>query len=416
VTALTLTVRFPLGQFNATGQGQAMEWPPSPSRVQAALIATAGTARDADGMAAARSTYGWSAPTIVTPPVGDRGLGNASWIPTQQDRETGVDKQLSDRKPGVLLDPEAVIVYRWDAAPVDLDVLQRVAAAVPFLGRPTSPAVLTFTTDILPAPVDGDTVWTPGPGAHLIGVGDEAHLAELDKVFRWRQKDDARNPGTSNRPVARDNFISYSSSVTSSSRAAIVTPAASVVDALIEQVTVVGLSGADAAPADARALLGTIGSQTSRPVLPVFGAVNGSPRLFGAVIFAVAPEAHGLPLLTSAGSVAETAIRTTVSPAFRRHIQAAASTASTWTTSAPIPNNAETAMADIRALCDTHNASISAASTHDAGLTAGQQDVGDRPDLTHATIRFNEPVTGPLFICGVVLLPFQESAAHAPAK
>ena len=77
--AFTVTARFPLGEFNAHGAGDAPEWPPAPARLAAAILAAAH--REGVGAATAERFFSLRPPEISTPRMGYRNTGFSRWVP-----------------------------------------------------------------------------------------------------------------------------------------------------------------------------------------------------------------------------------------------------------------------------------------------------------------------------------------------
>ena len=155
----TITASFPLGEFNAhDGEGRA-EWPPAPARVLAAMLSAAHGL--GEGITEVEALFRCLPPRITAPPAGERQIGYRRWVPVNNELKmdkngspTGIvdrndrllEKQAKDPECGMMVGTGRDDVVRWTFAvdgPVDLGVLQKVARFVEYLGRPTSPVLLS---------------------------------------------------------------------------------------------------------------------------------------------------------------------------------------------------------------------------------------------------------------------------------
>ena len=182
-----------------TGQLQRGEWPPSPARLFAALVAADGTRgqmRVTDG-----TELLWlealPAPTIYAHPV--------AWHQTQQPRfvvkvergaKEGTHQEYVARsgalhRPGVRVAPRnARVVYQWDrTAPAEtFESIRLRAARVGYLGAADSPVRLRVATEI---PVDRPAeVFAPDPGGEAsLNVPRPGDTDLLDRMFdSWRTR------------------------------------------------------------------------------------------------------------------------------------------------------------------------------------------------------------------------------------
>lgn len=178
-----------------TGAGGSPEWPPSPARLYAALVAGAGTG---DRCPAAVGVSGLS--LLESPPViFASGQDDVSMSPLADryvviDRnDDGTVQEYPARKsqriaPGVRVAPRRPqIVYVWPnatPAPDELDALRYRAARVPYLGCSDSPAQVR---------VDATEEWPDLPkwepdssGQHRLPVATPGYVEVLDDHFhRW---------------------------------------------------------------------------------------------------------------------------------------------------------------------------------------------------------------------------------------
>ena len=159
MSVFTVTARFPLGEFNAHGAGDAPEWPPAPARLAAAILAAAH--REGVGAATAERFFSLRPPEIRTPRMGYRNTGFSRWVPVNNaltfsasGKATGIvdarDRfgQKAQKAPecGVMVGTGLEDVVRWvyedEEGRLDLVELGRLARSVEYLGRPTSPVIL----------------------------------------------------------------------------------------------------------------------------------------------------------------------------------------------------------------------------------------------------------------------------------
>ena len=198
---LAIAVEFLHGTFRGDPHGTANtgrllqgEWPPSPARLFAALVAADGTrdaCRHTDG-----SELQWlerlSAPTIhASAKCHHQQLQNRFVVKHHGSAERSVHQEYVGRRgvltrPGVrvaLSDPR--VVYLWERveppSEAVVDALRRRAARVGYLGSSDSPARLSVHTRMPDATSDAFVPDERGDTA--IGVTKEGHLDLLDRLF-----------------------------------------------------------------------------------------------------------------------------------------------------------------------------------------------------------------------------------------
>lgn len=221
-TDLTLSVRFPTGRFSGASNGTT-EWPPSPARLAAALLSAAGN----QGRPVVAALFAADPPTIDVPP-GVPTLGAGRWVPTQHTvtvnakgkgtlardgkKQTADSLDRKEAAPGLpsVHVGDNDITYLWTGLGHLAEELRPVAQRVPYLGRPTTPAVLNVTTSeggfgpVRP----GHVRLVPDPGgSRQIGVPSTAYLESLDAVHDSRIQN--RTIGFDQPVKTRRTFAAY---------------------------------------------------------------------------------------------------------------------------------------------------------------------------------------------------------------
>ena len=178
-----------------TGRLQRGEWPPSPARLFAALVAADGT-RDQT-----RFTDGAELLWLEALPAPTIHAHSEAWHQTQQrrfvvvaDRAKGTHQEYVARsgalhRPGVRVAPrDPRIVYQWEMTPPPrtFESLRLRAARVGYLGASDSPVRLRVGTEIPADPPTG--VFTPDPdGEATLNVPRPGDTDLLDRIFdAWR--------------------------------------------------------------------------------------------------------------------------------------------------------------------------------------------------------------------------------------
>ncbi|MXW13288.1 MAG: type I-U CRISPR-associated protein Cas5/Cas6 [Synechococcus sp. SB0662_bin_45] len=203
----TVSVEFLHGTFRAdpdgtanTGQLRHGEWPPSVSRLFAALVAADGTrerCRVTDG-----SELEWfehlpppaihAAQQIHHQPLCDRYVVKNAKGPAQKTHQEYVAREGAMSRPGVriaLCQPR--VVYRWDVASpsaATLQALRRRAARVGYLGTSDSPVRVRIATQV---PSDcPEQVFVPDQrGDAVISVARPGDIQTLDRMYdQWCER------------------------------------------------------------------------------------------------------------------------------------------------------------------------------------------------------------------------------------
>lgn len=211
---LAIDAWWPDGRFDAAAADpRVAEWPPSPGRLFAALRASGRAAADIAALewlesqpppvvyAAARplSEHRMEAFVVVNAVKG--GGGNL----THPGRTNGLRSRVGSHL------AEDRVVFCWTAAEPDAQTaarLDRLASDVPYLGRSTSPVVLTVSRDAPPEAA----CWEPVPlgGGRQLAVPypglarelEDAHRTGARSWERYRYVDYALRPDQSSRPAA----------------------------------------------------------------------------------------------------------------------------------------------------------------------------------------------------------------------
>lgn len=173
---VTVRCMFPTGQYDASDSddaGCAPEWPPTPFRVFAALVAGAARlehigAREAF-VAARRALEELEGvhPTVDAPAAHTRFRGVNGFVPINDERhdlDSFAGKKPKAAAPSTLL-PVGGEVVLWFPHPASREMaghLEPAARHVPYLGRPTSPVVMTVAAhETLPVVPPDMERWTP---------------------------------------------------------------------------------------------------------------------------------------------------------------------------------------------------------------------------------------------------------------
>lgn len=217
--SLVLSAQFPLGQFQAHDEAGHPEWPPSPARVLAALLATAyATGR---GVEEVRALYALEPPVMHVPPAGRRDISWRRWVPVNPGVKGRGPRMTLERQGkleraaerGMMVEPSATVRWIFAVEPGAISteaigVLREVALAVPYLGRPTSPVAMASAVmedDEVPEPEAGSSVWVPsetGPSAVSVGSPDRLRALDAREVER-EGRPTGHHPKMVERPIAR---------------------------------------------------------------------------------------------------------------------------------------------------------------------------------------------------------------------
>lgn len=223
MAVLTVEARFPMGEFNAHGAGGGPEWPPAPARLLSALLAAAH--RGSVGIAQVESLFSLAPPVVTAPVSGARDVGFRRWVPANDDVDLSghnprrdvssnysfMSKMGKAPERGTIVGTGGDDVVRWvfpDCQPIgedDVPVLQDVASRVEYLGRPTSPVVLTVVRGEVEAPADHER-WEPdshGPVELRVGSPELLRALNDREEQRRRSRFAGAHPPLAVRPTAR---------------------------------------------------------------------------------------------------------------------------------------------------------------------------------------------------------------------
>ena len=204
---LSISVEFLHGTFRGdldgtanTGRLRRGEWPPSPARLFAALVAADGTGdacRVTDG-----TELEWferlpppivhADPDPVHQPLRPRFVVQHGGAPAKGAHHEYVGRSGALSRAGVRVAPRSPrVVYQWDVASPDaiLEALRLRAARVGYLGSSDSPARLRVDTS-MPAPVANCDAFVPDrEGGTVINVTHEGDLARWDRLHeQWTER------------------------------------------------------------------------------------------------------------------------------------------------------------------------------------------------------------------------------------
>ena len=204
---LAISVEFLQGTFRGDPDGTAVtgeltrgEWPPSPARLFAALVAADGTRQ------ASRVTNGheliWleglPAPVIYAQPEPSHQVLRPRFVVAQRGAPAKSTHHEYVARGGALHRPGArvalanpLVVYRWTVEPPDeetLDSVRRRAARVGYLGASDSPARVRVSTR-MPCGAVGE-VFVPDPNGDIrISVPRPGDVAVLDRMYdAWKER------------------------------------------------------------------------------------------------------------------------------------------------------------------------------------------------------------------------------------
>ena len=203
---LAISVEFLHGTFRGDPDGTAVtgglsrgEWPPSPARLFAAIVAADGT-RQASRVTDGHELFwleGLPPPTIHAQPepcqqkLQPRFVVAHGGSPGRTHHEY-VAREGALHRPGVRLAPRnPLVVYRWNVeAPNEktLEALRCRAARVGYLGASDSPVRVRVATEMPCGALD--EVFVPDPHGDVeVGVPRPGDVGELDRMYDiWRER------------------------------------------------------------------------------------------------------------------------------------------------------------------------------------------------------------------------------------
>ncbi len=202
---LALSVEFLHGTFRGdpdgtanTGRLASAEWPPSPARLFAALVAADGTRQDC--RVTGGSELAWfeqlPPPTIYAQGKPHHGILQPRYVvrhkgtAAKKTHQEYVGREAALVRPGVrvsMRDPRVLYVWRTNAPRQKLEALRRRAARIAYIGASDSPARVRVRTQLSPQILLND-VFAPDPsGDTMVSVPRIGDLAILDRMYdEWR--------------------------------------------------------------------------------------------------------------------------------------------------------------------------------------------------------------------------------------
>ncbi|MXX22086.1 MAG: type I-U CRISPR-associated protein Cas5/Cas6 [Chloroflexi bacterium] len=205
---LSIAVEFLHGTFRGDPDGTANtgrltrgEWPPSPARLFAALVAADGTGdacRVTDG-----AELAWfeqlpppvihADPDPVHQPLRPRFVVQHGGAPAKGTHHEYVGRLGAASRPGVRVTPRSPhVVYQWDVTPPNgaiLEALRRRAARVGYVGSADSPARARVATELLTLPAETGAFVPDHEGEAVVNVTREGDLARWDSHHaRWTER------------------------------------------------------------------------------------------------------------------------------------------------------------------------------------------------------------------------------------
>lgn len=419
MTALTLRVSFPTGSYLAHDGRDRADWPPSPSRVAAALLATAHRRGDPAGIEVVRRLFGLAAPTLWVPPGGRRDTDVHRWVPVPVEYAEATGrfgrggpgaKILKGVERGMSVGDGAVYLRyeHTDFTAEDRGRLDDVAQSVVYLGRPTSPVLLERADDAQ-GPEPEHEVWRPDDrGTHLIGAAIPAYLDALDRREERRAAQGVGAHPPLMRPQQRyRRELSRAGGRPEPARLGLI-------EAVGEEVVYVATPSA--APSDVLGVLDALAVSDGDLALPHVGELSQEgmvvPRLFGVLLRWARPDgrAREITPCVVAGRVCDLQARSVPRragslTAEQRLIAAAWGTGRAWTTVAPCRLSDAAIMDRVTALTDATGAHLVEVQTHGPGRRPGTPDVSHHPQYRHVSLLLDRLIEGPVTLDGTVLLP-----------
>ena len=441
MTVFTIVARFPTGEFNAHGAGDTPEWPPAPARMVMALLAAAHQ-RDL-GVEEVESLFDLEPPLVTAPVAWARDVGFSRWTPVNNELKvdragnpTGIidrddrfwDKAQIPPERGVFVGRTAqdVVCWRFETdRSVDLDLLREVAGAVEYLGRPTSPVVLTVVEGEVKVP-GSHRRWVPDP------LGDtELRVARLELLSALDRREERRrhsrvtgtHPPLEVRPTAsyRLEARAVPGEVGCPSGGGLRPP---VPYELVDGAALYRF------PAG-RGLNGAVGAEDAPTVVDQLRAVvpglRGVLPLFGAEGRRAVPVLRGvLAWMDGAPPTVTVAVRTGVIQArpvepramasLSRVVREATVPAEEWTTLVPVAGSDADLEHSLTELADGLGTRVAWAGTHShAGGCVGA-DLYEPTALRHLSVTFDRPIPGPVVLEGVWMAPVEATRLAVNAK
>jgi len=204
---LAISVEFLHGTFRADPDGTAVtgeltrgEWPPSPARLFAALVAADGTRQASRVTDGHELTWleGLTPPVIHAHPESCHQMLQPRFVvahrgsPAKATHHEYLAREGALQRPGVRVAPRnPLVVYRWNVEPPGagtLDSLERRAARVGYLGASDSPVRLRVVTEMPRSAVS--EIFAPDPEGDIhIRVPRPGDVDVLDRMYdAWQER------------------------------------------------------------------------------------------------------------------------------------------------------------------------------------------------------------------------------------
>lgn len=410
---LTLAIRFPLGSYHAHTAAGDPEWPPHPSRITAALLNAAHTT--GRHIALAERVYTWSAPALWTPPAATSDINVSRWVPvdppvniaSKRGNPAG-NKGITSKIPKppergtTIAAPATVLLHHdhTDLAPDDLPALDELLGAVTYLGRPTTPVVIDRLAVFRP-PTDTGVLWEPDPGGDVVlRIATPRTLRLLDQ--RHAQRQTVPTPDYNPRMASQDT-ARYRRSRRGQPIPPITYPSRGTLQQAAATMTWLPLPGALADDITTIAALLPAG----HALLPAYWQQQDlgkvTDRLTGALVHPalIAP----VTVITNQKVTTSRPRPVPTTAARTDQLAAACATATAWTTPAPVTADPEVLIGQLQHLAHTHGAALVDAQTHDTPRPPGSPATDTNPQLTHVSVLFDRPISGPHHLDRTLLLP-----------
>ncbi|MCL3777884.1 MULTISPECIES: type I-U CRISPR-associated protein Csb2 [unclassified Actinomyces] len=419
----TVTARFPLGEFNAHGAGNAPEWPPAPARLAAAFLAAAH--REGVGVATAEHFFSLRAPEVSAPQEGHRDTGFSRWVPVNNElkvnaagtavgiidaRERFGQKAQKDPERGVPVGtgPDDVVrwVYEDETGAIDLAELDLLARRVEYLGRPTSPVILDVVAGRAQVP-GASSLWVPDElGSIEMRVATPELLAALDmrEEQRRRSRVTGTHPALDVRPVARYRLVDDKLRT-----AGPVLPPRQLLEGAVlfrfpagEDLDVALID--EEAPIVVDQLIG--GLENVSWALPLFGTAGRreTPVLRGVLVRDSGPR-RVVPLATRSGVVTARPTEPRSLASLPLVIRSAVGSSMGWTTLLPTALSDEDVLSTLASFADGRGAQIDWIGAHTESCASVGPDADGLTDRRHVSVVFDREVPGPLIIDRMWMVP-----------
>lgn len=408
MTRTTLAVRFPTGAYNASGKLGAPEWPPTPARLLTAILATAYESGRDDLVALARALFELEPPEMLVPPAGTRHQQWVRWLPvaveitdtlsvrkgvetrTMKLAAGDVKRAAKVAEPGSLVDPQTPVYFKFTGL-VAYPLLGELLALVPYLGRPTSPAMVSV--EDAAALEDGWSVWEPASEStrNQLSVGSPRALQNLDR--RWGMV--LRSGYSQFQPDGlRRTRIGYTVATVGPVGLEVELPAQKEVEAFAAA-ALVRWPTSKLDEDGVLELAGLLGTCT-----PVVTTIRGKETL--TALLAPANGAHAALPVATTGGVAVISPTGTMGWSDYAAVKNTLAKARLWTTTLPVPLAAvEQELTD---MATVNGARVEEATAHSFPRIPGHPWVEGRTDISHITVAFSQAVVGPLTLGGCQLM------------